>query len=144
MKKLLSILGAIGLPATSTTSLISCKKPNNNENGGGNKPKPNKPQEPPENSSWKITDNTFNDEFKTRNNKFYIMSAKEKKEDKYWKIIKFKNDDIDNPFGNVWNNGVKVRDFWYIVSNLYRWDGTNEPQTPDVDKDTGKIIDWKE
>ena len=34
MKKWLSILGAIGLTAISTTSLISCKKPNNNENGG--------------------------------------------------------------------------------------------------------------
>ncbi|WP_253301715.1 lipoprotein [Spiroplasma endosymbiont of Phyllotreta cruciferae] len=34
MKKILSILGAIGLTATSTTSLIACEKPNNNENGG--------------------------------------------------------------------------------------------------------------
>ncbi|WP_338954731.1 lipoprotein [Spiroplasma endosymbiont of Polydrusus cervinus] len=33
MKKLLSILGAIVLTATSTTSLISCEKPNNSENG---------------------------------------------------------------------------------------------------------------
>ncbi|WP_338956334.1 lipoprotein [Spiroplasma endosymbiont of Polydrusus cervinus] len=29
MKKLLSILGAVGLTATSTTSLISCEKPVN-------------------------------------------------------------------------------------------------------------------
>ncbi len=34
MKKWLSILIAIGLTTTSTTSLISCEKPNNNENGG--------------------------------------------------------------------------------------------------------------
>ncbi|WP_162475943.1 lipoprotein [Spiroplasma sp. ChiS] len=33
MKKWLSIIGAIGLNATSTTTLISCKKENNNENG---------------------------------------------------------------------------------------------------------------
>ncbi|WP_338955855.1 lipoprotein [Spiroplasma endosymbiont of Polydrusus cervinus] len=33
MKKLLSILGAIGLKATSTTSLISYEKPNNSKNG---------------------------------------------------------------------------------------------------------------
>ncbi|WP_431607840.1 lipoprotein [Spiroplasma endosymbiont of Ammophila pubescens] len=39
MKKIISILGAIGLTTTSTTSLISCEKPNNNENGG-NKPEP--------------------------------------------------------------------------------------------------------
>ncbi|WP_348736940.1 lipoprotein [Spiroplasma endosymbiont of Ammophila pubescens] len=38
MKKILSILGVIGL-ITSTTTLISCEKPNNNENGG-NKPEP--------------------------------------------------------------------------------------------------------
>ncbi|WP_338955067.1 lipoprotein [Spiroplasma endosymbiont of Polydrusus cervinus] len=30
---ILNILGAIGLTATSTTSLISCEKPNNSENG---------------------------------------------------------------------------------------------------------------
>ncbi|WP_338964373.1 MULTISPECIES: lipoprotein [unclassified Spiroplasma] len=34
MKKWLSILGTIGLTVTSTTTLISCEKPNNNENGG--------------------------------------------------------------------------------------------------------------
>ncbi len=36
MKKLLSILGTIGLIATSTTSLVACDKPkpnNNSENG---------------------------------------------------------------------------------------------------------------
>ncbi|WP_338992849.1 hypothetical protein [Spiroplasma endosymbiont of Seladonia tumulorum] len=26
---------------------------------------------------------------------------------------------------------------------FYRWDGVNEPQTPEIDKDTGKITDWK-
>jgi len=57
MKKILSILGTIGLTATSTTSLISCEKPksdNNNENGGNNKLTPNtkpEPQEPPKNSN---------------------------------------------------------------------------------------------
>ncbi len=45
MKKLLSILGAIGL-TTSATSLISCEKPNNNENRGGSKPKPKPTPEP--------------------------------------------------------------------------------------------------
>ncbi|KAF0850862.1 MAG: hypothetical protein EIB84_05270 [Spiroplasma poulsonii] len=34
MKKWLSILGTIGLTTASTTTLISCEKPNNNENGG--------------------------------------------------------------------------------------------------------------
>ncbi|PQP78853.1 hypothetical protein C6B38_03520 [Spiroplasma sp. ChiS] len=56
MKKWLNIIGAIGLTATSTTSLISCQKPNNNENGeGDNKPKPSyNPQQPPKDSNWKL------------------------------------------------------------------------------------------
>ncbi|WP_158500731.1 lipoprotein [Spiroplasma kunkelii] len=36
MKKWLSIIGAIGLTATSTTTLISCNKEKNNENGASN------------------------------------------------------------------------------------------------------------
>ncbi|WP_348735180.1 lipoprotein [Spiroplasma endosymbiont of Ammophila pubescens] len=40
MKKLLSILGAIGLTATSTTNLVACDKPkpNNNSKNENNKP----------------------------------------------------------------------------------------------------------
>ncbi|WP_374697148.1 lipoprotein [Spiroplasma endosymbiont of Polydrusus formosus] len=34
---MLSILGVIGLTATSTTTLISCEKQNNNKNEGSNK-----------------------------------------------------------------------------------------------------------
>ncbi|QED24879.1 spiroplasma phage ORF1-like family protein [Spiroplasma citri] len=92
--------------------------------------------------NWKTINGTFNNEFKTRNNKFYIISAKEQREDKTWKIIKFKNDDINNLFGNVWNNGVKIKDIWYIVNSLYRWDGDGEPETPTIDKNTGEITDW--
>ncbi|QIA73676.1 DUF3688 domain-containing protein [Spiroplasma citri] len=152
MKKWLSIIGAIGLTITSTTTLISCEKsekPNNNNNNNNNEEnKPtipaSQPQQPPKNSNWKTINGTFNNEFKTRNNKFYIISAKEQREDKTWKIIKFKNDDINNLFGNVWNNGVKIKDIWYIVNSLYRWDGDGEPETPTIDKNTGEITDWKE
>ncbi|WP_353487074.1 hypothetical protein, partial [Spiroplasma phoeniceum] len=28
--------------------------------------------------------------------------------------------------------------------SLYRWDGINEPNLPEIDKNTGKITDWKE
>ncbi|ALA97710.1 hypothetical protein SKUN_00820 [Spiroplasma kunkelii CR2-3x] len=79
MKKLLSIIVVIGLTATSTTSLIACKtlKSNNNSKNEGNKAETTlKPQQPPENSNWKTINSTFNHEFKTRNNKFYIISAK--------------------------------------------------------------------
>ncbi|WP_180951640.1 lipoprotein, partial [Spiroplasma melliferum] len=45
MKKLLSILGVCGLVGMSA-NLTACNKPNNNENGGGNKPdKPWIPQQ---------------------------------------------------------------------------------------------------
>lgn len=44
MKKLLSILGTIGLTATSTTSLVAC---DNNKSA----------EKPPENSNWKLVSN---------------------------------------------------------------------------------------
>ncbi len=81
MKKLLSILGAIGL-TTSITSLISCEKPNNNENREGSEPepKPEKPQQPLKDSNWKLVDINwqkdrykFENEFKKLNNKWYFF-----------------------------------------------------------------------
>ncbi|QCO23423.1 hypothetical protein [Spiroplasma melliferum] len=113
--------------------------------GGGNKPEPWNPQQPPENSSWKIVNGTFNDEFNTRNNKWYIMSARKPKTTDDWRMIKFKNNDIDKPFGNVWNNSVALDSEWYSVAELYRWDGLLEPITlPLIDIKTGKIIDLNE
>ncbi|WP_310612952.1 lipoprotein [Spiroplasma citri] len=81
MKKLLSIIGAIGLIATSTTTLISCKKENNNKNEEDNKPKPSynpqqpNTQQPPKDSNWKlITDfNWLKDNF---DNKYYFVICK--------------------------------------------------------------------
>ncbi|QED24024.1 lipoprotein [Spiroplasma citri] len=76
MKKWLSIIGAIGLTATSTTTLISCeksKKPNNNEE---NKPTPKpsyNPQKPPEGSNWKLIENNYSNEIKNINNKWYSV-----------------------------------------------------------------------
>ncbi|WP_348736098.1 lipoprotein [Spiroplasma endosymbiont of Ammophila pubescens] len=73
MKKWLSILGAIGLTATSTTTLISCEKLNNNENGGGNKPEPWNQQQTPKNSNWKLIENNNREsEFSKPNNKWYF------------------------------------------------------------------------
>ncbi|WP_348736174.1 lipoprotein [Spiroplasma endosymbiont of Ammophila pubescens] len=71
MKKIISILGAIGLTTTSTTSLISCEKPNNNENGG-NKPEPSyNPQQPPKDSNWKLSARSS-----LPDNKWYIAIVK--------------------------------------------------------------------
>ncbi|WP_426605642.1 hypothetical protein [Spiroplasma endosymbiont of Glossina fuscipes fuscipes] len=112
--------------------------------GGGNKPNP-KPEKPLKNSSWKIVSGTFNNEFNTRNNKWYIMSARKPKTTDDWRIIKFQNNDIDKPFGNVWNNSVALDREWYSVAELYRWDGVLEPITlPLIDVKNGKIIDWNE
>ncbi|WP_348737003.1 lipoprotein [Spiroplasma endosymbiont of Ammophila pubescens] len=132
MKKWLSILGAIGLTATSTTTLISCKKPNNNENGN-NKPEPTsepkKPQQPSKDSNWKLMIEGENEKI-NHNLKTYIGL---KLIGKTW-------------FINKWKGKHLKTDTWKIFGykNIYRWDGVNEPQTPEIDKDTGKITDWKE
>ncbi len=145
MKKLLSILGAIGLTATSTTSLISCEKPKsdiNNENDG-NKPEPTwEPQQPPENSNWKlITDyNYFENNV---DNKYYFVGWKNTSNE--WKIAKFKHDTSDvKKIGEV----IYVHSIKYYAKNnnlkgLYRWDGVGEPQIPAINSNTGEITEWK-
>ncbi|WP_180951639.1 lipoprotein [Spiroplasma melliferum] len=148
MKKILSILGTIGLTATSTTSLISCEKPksdNNNENGGNNKLTPNtkpEPQEPPKNSNWKlITDyNSFENNV---DNKYYFVGWKNTSNE--WKIAKFKHDTSDvKKIGEV----IYVHSIKYYAKNnnlkgLYRWNGNGEPQIPAINSNTGQITDWK-
>ncbi|WP_338988667.1 lipoprotein [Spiroplasma endosymbiont of Seladonia tumulorum] len=67
MKKILSILGTITLTEISTTTLIACNKPkpDNNSENGGNKPeptpKPEKSQEPPVESNWKLVNGFVNE-----------------------------------------------------------------------------------
>ncbi|WP_101519355.1 lipoprotein [Spiroplasma melliferum] len=135
MKKWLSILGAIGLTAISTTSLISCQKPNNNENGGGNKPEPpynpQKPQQPPVESKWKLVDDVWEEVKQSSNEKWYIgiYYRYDEKDNKYWVIEKFNK--IKEIKTNYWDQ-------------VYRWDGNNEPQIPEIDVKNGKIIDWNE
>ncbi|WP_348735905.1 lipoprotein [Spiroplasma endosymbiont of Ammophila pubescens] len=115
MKKILSILGVIGL-ITSTTTLISCEKPNNNENGG-NKPEPwYNPQQPPENSNWKLITTIENvDKYKWED-KTYIGITKIWKNHKWnWIIEDWK---LHPPFSNVYLSNYKA---------IYRWNGVNEP-----------------
>ncbi|WP_424526330.1 hypothetical protein [Spiroplasma endosymbiont of Glossina fuscipes fuscipes] len=61
-------------------------------------------------------------------------------------FIKFKNDDINKPWslGDEGSFNISLNDEWYWFNWLYRWNKTNEPEIPKIDKDTGKIIDWKE
>lgn len=104
------------------------------------------------NLNWKTIKGTFYEEFKTRNNKLYIMFAKEGRitDAENFKIIKFKNDDIDKPLGNVWNNIIKLvekngLEKYYSVKELYRWEGTLEPITlPLIDIKIGKVINWND
>nr|WP_310622618.1 DUF3688 family protein [Spiroplasma citri] len=65
--------------------------------------------------NWKNISGTFNQEFNVRNNKWYIISARKYKTTDNYKIIKFKNNDIDKPFGNVWNSGVKIKEIKIII-----------------------------
>ncbi|WP_348735067.1 lipoprotein [Spiroplasma endosymbiont of Ammophila pubescens] len=141
MKNLLSILGAIGLTATSTTTLISCEKLNNNENGGGNKPEPTtEPQKPPENSNWKLIDKK---EFLNLNNKWAVIILDDGDKN-IWRISE------TDP---VWK-GYTVR--LKVLNNLqninkskykpifYRWDGVGELQIPTINPNNREITDWKE
>ncbi|WP_253301762.1 DUF3688 family protein [Spiroplasma endosymbiont of Phyllotreta cruciferae] len=120
--------------------------------GNGNKPEPPyNPQQPPENSSWKLIDtNTSNwisnNEFPSNKNKWYIMFAILENESLLdLRLIKFKNDDINKPQSlDDKSNFIFLNNKKYWFSWLYRWDGTNEPETPTVDKDTSKITNWKE
>ena len=134
MKKLLSILGTIGLTATSTTSLISCEKPNNNENGGDNKPEPTpEPQQPPKSSNWKLIDKSnLKNEFNIYNHKWYFFI--------WYQNNNYVSDLIKNS-NYVNSNLIKV-----IIKEtnlVYRWNENDKPQTPTIDKNTGKITNWK-
>ncbi|AXF95772.1 lipoprotein [Spiroplasma phoeniceum] len=145
MKKWLSIIGAIGLTATSTTSLISCQKPNNNENGkGDNKPKPSyNPQQPPKDSNWKliprvndvlvppkIIASTDKNKYVKEDDRKYIVIYPYLIQQ--WNIIKKDAKYINNTAA------------WSSKAIIYYWDGDGEPETPTIDKNTGEITDWKE
>ncbi|RUO86409.1 hypothetical protein D9R21_03240 [Spiroplasma endosymbiont of Megaselia nigra] len=157
MKKLLSILGIIGLTTTSTTSLISCEKPNNNENEENNKPKPApEPQQPPKNSNWELIDYPtstikLRDLFKNPDNKWYVINLFTTQEGYIIRKFKFTNktklvkkSDYDE---TAWK--YKFKDYEGLPTELvgyyryvYRWNGVNEPQTPEINNG-GEITDWK-
>ncbi|WFH01040.1 DUF3688 family protein [Spiroplasma citri] len=92
--------------------------------------------------NWKLIDrNSFDNEFSTKNNKSYILIAKQMQSDNF-SIIKFN-------FSNelIWkvgeHRGHRINNRWYVyINSLYRWDGDGEPQIPTIDKNTGEITDW--
>ncbi len=150
MKKILSFLGIIGLTTTSTKTLISCKKPNNNENEGGNKPEPEKIQEPPKGSNWKLDNNPNFINYKI-DNKWYIAIFIKNTKD--WYIINFLNNrENDKILGKFSFDGVSQN--FYLsdlrncfkngdVKTVYYWNNTNKPQIPTINHNTGEITDWK-
>ncbi|APE75729.1 lipoprotein [Spiroplasma citri] len=147
MKKWLNIIGTIGLTATSTTTLMSCKK----ENKKDTKPiaPTTKAQQPPEGSNWKlITDYNYFDN--NIDDKWYFFILKTEKENKL-KEIKFINNS-NNAYGIIESNGFIFSKYLIknsylqkgLIKGLYCWNGNDEPQIPTIDKNTGEIIDWKE
>ncbi|AXF96000.1 lipoprotein [Spiroplasma phoeniceum] len=124
MKRILSIIGAIGLTATSTTTLISCKKENNNENEKDNIPiTPTTEEQPPKDNYWKEVLSVLGE---GNTNKWYIGIFKKNNK---WNIIK-------------WNGNKEFYSYYY--DKVYRWDGVGEPETPTINKNTGEINNWKE
>nr|CAK99654.1 hypothetical lipoprotein transmembrane [Spiroplasma citri] len=173
MKKWLSIIGAIGLTATSTTTLISCKKENNKNTKTIAIAPTTKAQQPPEGSNWKQVI-AQNKPFNTVDNKWYFVVWRGEKTND-WKIIKFNNKkdiilDIDNDFNiklgktelfiNGYSSGNDLclqtrpgsaisiasfqKDNGTYFKSIYRWDGVGEPEIPIINKNTGEITDWKE
>nr|CAK99769.1 plectrovirus spv1-r8a2b orf 1 n-terminal and c-terminal truncated transmembrane protein [Spiroplasma citri] len=92
--------------------------------------------------NWKLIDrDNFVKENNEKNNKWYILIAKQMQSDNF-SIIKFN-------FSNelIWkvgeHGGHIINNRWYVyINSLYRWDGVGEPQLPTIDKNTGEITDW--
>ncbi|QJU61776.1 spiroplasma phage ORF1-like family protein [Spiroplasma citri] len=92
--------------------------------------------------NWKLIDrDNFVKENNEKNNKWYILIAKQMQSDNF-SIIKFN-------FSNelIWkvgeHRGHRINNRWYVyINSLYRWDGVGEPQLPTIDKNTGEITDW--
>jgi hypothetical protein len=128
MKKILSLLSTISLLTTISTSIIACKQTNTSNIE-------NKIKQPPKNSNWKLI-NDYDWLKNNFDNKFYFVIWKQSYSNK-WEIKKFKHD-------SKYYMGIET----YIKDNrfkgLYRWDGDGEPQTPEINKETGEIKDWNE
>ncbi len=92
--------------------------------------------------NWKlISYNNLENEFKKQNNKWYILKYKNQiiLKEKYTQKDKIRINNFENykmiKFGK--------RMIQQIELIFYRWDGVNEPQTPEIDTDTGSVfLDW--
>ncbi len=99
--------------------------------------------------NWKLDNNPNFINYKV-DNKWYIVIFQNNTKD--WYIINFLNNSTnDKILGTFSFDGIKkniylsdLRNYFKNdnVKTIYRWDENNEPQTPDVDKDTGSVIFW--
>ncbi|WP_101519356.1 spiroplasma phage ORF1-like family protein, partial [Spiroplasma melliferum] len=77
--------------------------------------------------NWKLVDDVWEEVKQSSNEKWYIgiYYRYDEKDNKYWVIEKFNK--IKEIKTNYWDQ-------------VYRWDGNNEPQIPEIDINTGKVI----
>ncbi len=93
--------------------------------------------------NWKLVNN-YNSFVFNIDNKFYFFVFKPFNS-KQWKILKFKHDtnnakEIDGiPFIP---SDIKVYVEMSKLKGLYYWDGSDEPELPTINKNTGEIINW--
>ncbi|QED25390.1 DUF3688 family protein [Spiroplasma citri] len=68
---------------------------------------------------------------------------------KYGIYLAKNNGNISQKRNNIWYlETYNPKDFVMFntanIKSLYSWGGNGEPQIPTIDKNTGKITDWKE
>ncbi len=92
--------------------------------------------------NWKLINrDNFVKENNKKNNKWYILIAKQMQSDNF-SIIKFN-------FSSelIWKvreyGGHRINNRWYVyINSLYRWNGVGEPQIPTINQNTGEITKW--
>ncbi|WP_338956470.1 lipoprotein [Spiroplasma endosymbiont of Polydrusus cervinus] len=169
MKKILSFLGTITLIGTSTTSLIACNKPQQytyTEEQLKELKDKNNIKTKDGALEWISSQEK---QFNKVDNKWYfaVWRGIYKNNITDWRIIKFKHNELKNktvdsydtyklnliwiwyPFSWWYDIGIETKQggfsaWWFEtypnIKSVYRWDGDGEPNTPEIDFKTGKII----
>jgi hypothetical protein len=148
MKKILSILSTISLFTTISTNTIACNKPNENNKPNKQIKQKNIAQQPPQNSNWKLITN-IEEEFNINNNKFYFFLNLLDVNRYGIYLVKNENNNIQIGENNRWDLKTYNPESFVMfatanIKNIYRWNGVGEPQTPEINKDTGEITNWNE
>ncbi len=92
--------------------------------------------------NWKLINrDNFVKENNEKNNKWYILIAKQMQSDNF-SIIKFNfSSELIWKVGEY--GGHRINNRWYVyINSLYRWDGVGEPQIPTINQNTGEITKW--